>query len=287
MNAPYQVQGSPEWHDFKKLRIGSSESATILGINNYCTPYTLWLEKTGRKPPRETTYAMTRGVELEPIARQRFIEETGIFITPRVMVHPKYDYLIASLDGISDGMNIVEIKCPSRSSISHQMALRGDVLDVYQCQMQHQCLVTGADMIYYYSFDGQEGVLLKVYRDDKFIENLLHVEQEFYQHLINDTPPPLTDKDYLDFSDNEAFVALAKEYSATKTQLKALEERREALGNALMALANKQPCKGGGIRIQHYHRKGSVDYSKIPELKGVDLDFYRKDGTDVWSIVND
>ncbi len=37
-------QGTPEWLEWRKNGIGSSDIATIMGANPYQTPYQLWEE---------------------------------------------------------------------------------------------------------------------------------------------------------------------------------------------------------------------------------------------------
>ncbi|MFO1392753.1 MAG: hypothetical protein U1F09_03170 [Steroidobacteraceae bacterium] len=44
---------------------------------------------------------------------------------------------------------------------------------------------------------------------------------------------------------------------------------------ALIALAAHASEKGAGVQVTRYWKQGSVDYKKIPELKGLDLERYR------------
>lgn len=38
--------------------------------------------------------------------------------------------------------------------------------------------------------------------------------------------------------------------------------------------------QGAGVTVTRFWRQGSVDYKKVPELSGVDLDQYRKRATE-------
>ena len=52
----------------------------------------------------------------------------------------------------------------------------------------------------------------------------------------------------------------------------------------LIFLAGESNVKGGGITMCQIQRKGNVDYSLIEELKGIDLDQYRKPSSFGWRI---
>lgn len=71
------VQGSAEWLAYRRSVRNASESAALLGLSPWMTPYQLWRVKTGRfEPP--VTQAMQRGTELEPLARQAYEAQTGL-----------------------------------------------------------------------------------------------------------------------------------------------------------------------------------------------------------------
>ena len=44
---------------------------------------------------------------------------------------------------------------------------------------------------------------------------------------------------------------------------------------ALIALASHTSESGAGVKVSRYWKTGNIDYKKIPELKGVDLEKYR------------
>ena len=65
---PTLAPGSPEW---QKL-VTPSKIAGILGISRWADPYTTWHRMAGNLPPEETTEAMQRGTDLEPVVLKRF-----------------------------------------------------------------------------------------------------------------------------------------------------------------------------------------------------------------------
>ena len=91
------AQGSPEWHQHRKLHRNASETPAVLGVSPWLTPYQLWLQRTGRAEP-QINPAMRRGSELEPLARQAYEQLTRLVMEPLVLVDGEYS---ASLDGIT------------------------------------------------------------------------------------------------------------------------------------------------------------------------------------------
>jgi putative phage-type endonuclease len=180
------TQGSTEWHEFRQKHIGASEAGAILGINKWKSPLQVWEEKVfGWAEPMNAN--MQRGVELEPLARTAFELEMGIKVEPMVAECEKLPFLSASFDGMSkDRQTIVEIKC---GKVAHKLAMNGDIADYYRCQLQHQMYIADLEMIFFYSFDGKEGITIIEERDDKFIKMMLDKYLHFWNCVTNLTPP--------------------------------------------------------------------------------------------------
>ena len=62
------VQGSPEWHAHRAQYRNASESAAVMGVSPWLTPYQFWLVRTGRVE-QPVTAPMRHGSEMEPRAR--------------------------------------------------------------------------------------------------------------------------------------------------------------------------------------------------------------------------
>jgi putative phage-type endonuclease len=165
-------QGTEEWLEMRKKKVGASDTPVILGISPWKSVLTLWKEKMNLVTKLQKTYAMQRGILLEEPARQKFIEKTGIKVTPKIKVHPKHNWMMASLDGMSDdGKTIVEIKCAGRKD--HSLAEEGIIPEHYVPQIQHQMEVCGVDKAFYFSFNGEEGIILEMDRDERYIRKIL------------------------------------------------------------------------------------------------------------------
>ena len=66
-----------EWLDERKKGIGSSEAGTIMGVNRFDTPYSLWRRKTGVDGPIPQNEAMELGHHMEPSVVTMFASRTG------------------------------------------------------------------------------------------------------------------------------------------------------------------------------------------------------------------
>ncbi len=280
-----QLQGSDEWLEWRKTRIGASDSAAILGLSPWKTAYQLWEEKVGLKESEPVNERMQRGIDLEPKARECFNHMVSLKVEPLVCIHPEHKWMVASLDGLAEIRKgetfAVEIKC--NGSKNHQEAGMGRIPEYYQCQMQHQMAVTGLEWMYYFSFDGENGIVLTLPRDDKFIDNLIDKEKEFYHCMQNFIPP---NQPYVEKND-PTWLEKVKQWKDTKSQIEWLESAEKSLRNDLIELSQGSNCRGAGIKLSKVVSKGTVDYKSIPEIAAVDLDKYRKKPTECWKITQD
>lgn len=275
------IQQTEEWLEFRRGKIGSSDSPVIMGVSPWSTPYQLWLEKLTLKERRKTK-RMQDGLEMEEKARACFEKMTGLFVLPDVALHPNIEWMIASLDGIDiERKHIVEIKCPGQED--HSCALQGKVPDKYYPQLQHQLEVCQLEMMNYFSFDGEHGKIIEVFRDDKYIKKMIAIEKEFWNCLMDFIPPKMTDRDYVEKNDN-IWKSAAEEWKAIQKQIKDLEPRENELRKLLVSMSENQNSIGSGVKVQKILRKGSIDYANIIELKLIDVEPYRKEPVEYWKI---
>lgn len=275
-------QNTDEWLELRRSKIGASDACVVMGVSPWATPYSLWEEKVGLRPSRLPTKSMQRGNALEEKAREAFTKMTNIVVFDQVVFHQDYHWMMASLDGIDlEGKNIVEIKCPGPDD--HDMAFNGHVPDKYYPQLQHQMEVTGLDQAYYFSFDGENGIVLKVNRNQPYIDKMIDKELEFYRCMCELEAPKLSERDYVEKDDN-LWRNAAQQWRDIQQELVSLQAREEEVRASLIHLSGNTNCKGCGIKISRNIRKGNIDYKSIPELQGMDLEPYRKANIESWRI---
>jgi putative phage-type endonuclease len=277
-------QGSQAWLSWRKTVITATDASIINGTNPWDTPYSCWQRKLGLIDEKRSNEAMERGKRLEPAARTQFILNYGIAMEPAVVESSEFDFLGASLDGISSCRRwLLEIKCGG--SKLHDMAKKGEIPEYYIDQIQHQLLVTGAEKCYYYSFDGVDGICIEVYPDPNFRQNFMPKARAFWKCVALGEAPALKDSDYKDMSDNGSWKELADQYKVICEQIKTLEERKEVYRKGLLELCGDSNCLGEGVRAMKTVMRGRVAYDEIPEIHGVDLDKYRKASTTLWKVL--
>ena len=64
-------------------------------------------------------------------------------------------------------------------------------------------------------------------------------------------------------------------------------EREKNCRQRLITISQSRNWKGFGVRVEKITRKGSVDYSAVPDLIGIDLDQYRKPASESWRITRE
>jgi len=153
-------QRSPEWFDARKGHLTASQFGD-------------WLTKTGKvaekarltaaakclaeltgnpDPPPFENDDMRRGVELEPVARQLFMETTGLIADEIGFCKSIHGYYGCSPDGLilSTGEGL-EIKCPRASKLIQYLE-NGELPEEYKAQVHGSMAVTGARAWHFFAF---------------------------------------------------------------------------------------------------------------------------------------
>ena len=274
MNALYKlIQGTPEWHEHRAKYRNASETAAVMGVSPWQTPYELWLVKTGRKATVETE-VMRHGTATEPAARAAFELESGLIMQPLVMVDGDYS---ASLDGITLlGDTIVEIKCPFRGQTSElwQTVRTGSLPAHYMLQVQHQLMVSKAKIAYLWVYNGQQGIGICIEPDEVAYAKIKSAWETFQPYLDSDTPPHMTDQDTLTRSES-VWQQAAQDYLSCKASSDEAQTKADEAKAKLISLTSHSRESGFGVSVTRFWKQGNVDYKKVPVLQGVDLELYR------------
>ena len=135
-----------EWLKHRESGIGSSEVATIVGLNPWETPYQLWRRKVGLDAPKQENFAMKAGHYLEDAVAQFWQDETGQDIIkssagdwlivnndrPYMRVSPDRTYWLADMPHNNANKGILECKT-TQMSIDAE-----DIPKHWFCQVQYQ-----------------------------------------------------------------------------------------------------------------------------------------------------
>jgi putative phage-type endonuclease len=267
-------QNTPEWHKWRQQGLGASDAPVVMGEAAFKTPRILWAIKTGRTPESTPGFAARRGRELERIARRAYERQTGSQMEPLCLVHDELDWMRASLDGLSfDGSTVLEIKCPMNVE-GRTAAKQAHIPPQYYAQLQHQLEVSRAAEVHYWSFNGSSGTLIRVSPDREYRKKLVEAEARFWQLVKGNIWPEVGEE--LDLGTDPKWREITVHYRQAKLRLDAASAEEGRLRAILENLATARRTFGCGVELLRSSRKGAVDYAAIPELRGIDLDVYRK-----------
>lgn len=277
-------QGSNLWLSWRKTVITATDCPSILGSSPWSSAYKCWQRKLGLIEEQKGNESMERGKRLEPIARARFIEEKGINMKAAVVESSQWNFLGASLDGLSDDHRcILEIKCGG--SKLHKEASEGRIPEYYMHQMQHQLLVTGAAMCFYYSFDGEQGICIEVLPDPEFQAQFMPKAREFWRCVAFNEAPDMQTNDYKDMNGDESLKYDLIVYNDLDAQIKSLEQKKKEQRKRIIESCEEESCICMGTKIIKVKMPGRIDYESIPELQDIDIERYRKEPIAMWRIV--
>ena len=168
----------------------------------------------------------------------------------------------------------MEIKCPL-SLRDRASAQEGRVPYQYNAQLQHQLEVSGAEQAHYWSFDGTDGILIEINPDREYAKRLIEAELDFWQLVKENRWPELANEE-LDLSADPKWRQAALRYREVRLRLESAAFEEHNLRATLTRMATARRTYGCGVEVLKSSRRGTVNYSAVPELRGVTLEPYRK-----------
>jgi len=228
--------------------IGGSEVSAILGLDQYSSPYKIWLVKTGREPSFAGNKYTTAGNRLEPVVVEYFEQETKYRVikasaNQKLVVHPKYEFAIGYRDRIyiktaTIGKGVLECKTTQSPY--------DDVPESWFTQLQWYLGIS--DMSYGAVAWLERGLDFK-YReydyDPDYFNFMIERVREFWENnILKDIPPePINAEDvikmynrHVEGSKMEAtpeLIGVFNELKILREKMKADETREEELINAV------------------------------------------------------
>lgn len=289
-------QSREEWLEIRKTGIGSSEVATIVGLNPWETPYQLWRRKTGRDEPKAENAAMRNGHHLEDAVSRMWNDATGREIIKRsaidwiirdndrpfLQVSPDRTYWLGDSRS-PEAKGILEIK-------TTRMKVDSDDLPKYWfAQLQYQLGVAGYTQGSLAWLSAGQGFDFG-YKDLKLVPDffgwLIEEAEKFWvDNIMGGAEPSAvsvtdvllkysrhTDRKIIECSD-EVFEAY-RNLKEVKKEIAELEKRQEAYEETLkMAFEDAEALSYGGDTIATWK-------APKPSLK-FDSKGYQKDHPDL------
>lgn len=263
MTKPYEeirFKGTDEevraqWLASRRLGIGGSDAAAIMGMSKYATPLTVWMEKTGRSVPEDISGkpAVYWGSVLEDVVAKEYAKrhpELKVRRLNAVMVSKEHPFMRASVDRVVTDANgrrgILECKT---AGLMRACDWEEGIPDYYVPQPIHYLAVSGYE---FYSvavlIGGQDYREYTFERDQEDIDLLIESEEAFWKMVEGDVMPAPTGsredgralaEAYMEASDPvsvaDSDIPELAAYAAAKETADRANEAKDAAANALKA----------------------------------------------------
>ncbi len=244
------------WKEIRKVGIGSSDAAAVLGYSTYRSPLAVYSSKTGKDEYVENKFTRW-GKLLEPVIRENFVEDynaveatkiTKIESFPFTVQSKIHNFMITSPDGfVTIDKDRIPLEIKTATVWQADKWAEDQVPDDYYCQVQHLMAVLDSFACLVVALVGKDLIWRHVPRNNRFIKDMIKHEKLFWEHVQKRIPPlPIgsdDEKDYLNrlYSDEVEKVVdlpgletIAKEYLTAGYELEELKKKRAKLSGTIM-----------------------------------------------------
>ena len=247
-----------EWRKLRKKSIGGSDSATVVGLNNFSSRFKLYADKKSLIPDKEDTEAMRIGRDFEGYVACRFTEATGKKVKKdnHMYLHDDYDFISANIDRRIVGEN-AGLECKTTSFYKKSDFENGKIPLYYYCQCMHYMAVMGFEKMYLAILVmGKAFYWFEIERNEEEIENLIASEVEFWKDHIESGVMPVADGSeatgevlkilYPEAFENKESVFLGSNLDIlfkTQAEIKELQKTEKKYKN--LVIADLKDCEDG------------------------------------------
>ena len=233
-----------DWLMLRKNGIGGSDAGAVCGLNPYVSPLEVYFSKTceGVDEGAPDNEAMREGRDLEDYVARRFMEASGLKVRRANVMYAsrEHPFMIADVDRLVTGREngITGLECKTASPYSEEKWKDGKIPAYYIMQCYHYMAVLDAQswyiavMVY-----GREFKYIKLERDEEIIQQLIMIEENFWNHNVMARVMPEPDgSDAAEAFINRHFAESRKELSIP---LKGFDEklrRREEITGIISQL---------------------------------------------------
>lgn len=187
-----------QWLEARRKGIGGSDASAIMGLSQYATPYTVWLEKTGRVIPEDISEkeAVYWGNVLEDVVAAEFAKRHPDWFVARrnaLLQSVERPWQLASVDRLVTDENgrkgVLEIKTAGTFRAEDW---EDGIPDYYLPQPIHYLAVTGREFFAVAVLIGGQKYKEFVYeRDEDDIAYLIEQERTFWEDFVEADVPPM------------------------------------------------------------------------------------------------
>lgn len=229
----------------RRRTLGASEIAAVCGLDPFRGPWEVWADKMGLDIRQQFAEADMGHLFERPLL-EHYSRTSGVALTyPETLIHPLHKWVSATPDGLASD-RVVQVKV-----VGANMAHKWDagVPEYVVCQVQWEMFVTELPLaVVVACIGGTDYRALDVPADLEIQQSLFDQGREFWEsHVLTGDPldPDASDACRKALSARHRrhsaelvpatreLVEMAREHKRLGRQAKALDEERDAIGNAL------------------------------------------------------
>lgn len=289
-------QGTPEWRAQRHGRITGSRVGAILGMSPWQKPADVLREMVREYHGAESEFidnpAVQWGRDNEARAQLAFMRETGLNVE-QCGFFPYGDRMGASPDGLTSDGGVLELKVPYGLRNGGEFKPLSEQPH-YAAQVQMELLATGRVHAYFAQYIAPKGDQLsidyvpeqikieRVEHDPQWIDKVMPELDVFYRRLMAELDNPEHLEPLRVQIDTPEAELILSEIDRLRTLKKESDAQEKALLARLVELSGERNAEVHGRPLTRVERVGNVQYAKIPELAGVDLEKYRGKPSSFW-----
>lgn len=195
-----------DWLGYRRLGIGGSDAAAIMGVSPFCTKRDLYYDKCGIAPAMDEEesnwVAKEVGHRLEDLVAEIFSKKTGFRVFPvrKMFRHPLYPFMLADVDffiDFGDGTYGI-LECKTTNYNCQDKWANNSTPVNYEYQGRHYMAVMNINKVYFaclYGNNEDEFFIRYMERDLELEEDLIAEEEYFWNDNVKmGVEPPYTEK---------------------------------------------------------------------------------------------
>ncbi len=195
-----------DWLGYRRLGIGGSDAAAIMGVSPFCTKRDLYYDKCGITPAMDEEesnwVAKEVGHRLEDLVAEIFSKKTGFRVFPvrKMFRHPLYPFMLADVDffiDFGDGTYGI-LECKTTNYNCQDKWANNSTPVNYEYQGRHYMAVMNINRVYFaclYGNNEDEFFIRYMERDLELEEDLIAEEEYFWNDNVKmGVEPPYTEK---------------------------------------------------------------------------------------------
>ena len=192
-----------QWLGYRRLGIGGSDVAAIIGISPFRTARDIYYDKLDIAAVEEyegNWVAMEMGHLLEDLVAEIFRHKTGfeIYQIKKMFCHPVHRFMLADVDyfiTMPDGAKaILEIKTTNYNARDNWWRDGREIVpSYYETQGRHYMAVMDIDRVFFcclYGNTEDEAIIREIRRDAAYEEEIIFLEREFWTEYVQKKVPP-------------------------------------------------------------------------------------------------